>query len=57
MSINQLLVSPSTVIVSIALVPSTVAAITFESSLAAEVIVTAEFDASAVSPMSTSISF
>ena len=57
MSINQLFVSPSTVIVSIALVPSIVAAITFESSDAADVIVAVVFAASEVCPMSRSMSF
>ena len=57
MSTNQLLVSPSTVIVKIALVPSIVAAITFESSDAADVMVAVVPAESEVSPMSRSMSF
>ena len=50
-------VSPFTVKVKIALVPSTVAATTFESEPDCPVILTVEFEASLVSPMSKSISF
>jgi len=52
-----LFVSPFTVKVKIALVPSTVAAITFESEPDCPVIVTVEFEASLVSPISKSMSF
>ena len=57
MSSNQLLVSPSTVIVKIALTPSIVAATTLLSSDPADVIVAVVLEASVVSPMSKSMSF
>ena len=49
--------SPLIVIVKIALVPSTVAATTFESEPVFPTISTSAFEASEVSPMSRSISF